>query len=255
MIYELTDTRFVSCLYEGWEETMIWSCFQGIMGRIYADNPRAPRSAAAFIGDFVFFAGSPCAELAVFKPPDRTKKYALLIPRDSAWENMLLDIYGKRAHRIQRYATKKEPDIFDEKKLAQIAVSIPSGFHISLIDEPLYHQCRSASWCSDLVSQFPDYGHFHRLGLGVVVLFRDAVVSGASSYTRYRDGIEIEVDTREDCRRRGLASACAARLILECRKKHLYPSWDAHNQASLSLAQKLGYRYHYTYTAIEVPDY
>ena len=79
----------------------------------------------------------------------------------------------------------------------QIAAALPEGCQLSLIDEHAYQLCRSETWCSDLVSQFPDYDSFRRLGLGVVVLKNGAVVSGASSYTRYRNGIEIEVDGRK----------------------------------------------------------
>ena len=39
-------------------------------------------------------------------------------------------------------------------------------------------------------------------------------MAGASSYTVYDGGIEIEIDTRPDVRRLGLALACGARLIL-----------------------------------------
>ena len=98
-------------------------------------------------------------------------------------------------------------------------------------------------------------GNAGRLGLGVVIQKDGVVVSGASSYTRYRDGIEIQVDTREDFRRRGLAFICAARLILECLDRGLYPSWDAHNWASLALAEKLGYTFSHAYSAVEVRGY
>ena len=145
--------------------------------------------------------------------------------------------------------------MFDENRLMQIAAALPEGCQLSLIDEHAYQLCRSETWCSDLVSQFPDYDSFRRLGLGVVVLKDGAVVSGASSYTRYRNGIEIEVDTKEGFRRRGLAAACAAKLILECRKRDLYPSWDAHTRTSLALAEKLGYHYSHTYTAVEIRGY
>lgn len=78
------------------------------------------------------------------------------------------------------------------------------------------------------------------------------IVSGASSYTVYPGGIEIEVDTRPDYRRRGLARACAARLILDCLNRSLYPSWDAHSQASLALAQQLGYLLDRPYPVYEI---
>lgn len=58
--------------------------------------------------------------------------------------------------------------------------------------------------------------------------------------------------TQKEYRRRGLASICGARLILECLQRELYPSWDAHSRASLTLAEKLGYHYSHTYSAIEI---
>ena len=75
-----------------------------------------------------------------------------------------------------------------------------------------------------------------------MVLWNGTPVAGAGSYCVYRGGIEIEIDTREDHRRRGLAAACGARLILECLDRGLYPSWDAHDLRSVALAEKLGYR-------------
>ncbi len=109
----------------------------------------------------------------------------------------------------------------------------------------------SLDWSRDLCSQFRNYDDYRNRGLGFAVLFNGRIVAGASSYTVYQGGIEIEVDTRSDFRGRGLASACGARLILECLDRGLYPSWDAHTSVSLSLAQKLGYRFDREYTAYE----
>ena len=67
-----------------------------------------------------------------------------------------------------------------------------------------------------------------------------------------QEGIEIEIDTREDHRRKGLAYACGAKLILECLKRGLYPSWDAQNKWSVALAEKLGYHFDHEYTAYEI---
>lgn len=54
MIYEITDASRVSPLFGKWEETIIWSCLQGVMGKIYADDPSAPAAAMAMLGDFAF---------------------------------------------------------------------------------------------------------------------------------------------------------------------------------------------------------
>ena len=85
-----------------------------------------------------------------------------------------------------------------------------------------------------------------------MALYNNELVSGASSYTSYEGGIEIEIDTRKDHRRRGLAYACGARLILECLDRGLYPSWDAQNLWSVALAEKLGYHFDHEYAAFEV---
>ena len=67
---------------------------------------------------------------------------------------------------------------------------------MKMIDESIYNYCKSNSWSSDLVSQFPDYEMYKELGLGVVVIKDGVPVSGASSYTRYKEGIEIIIFTR-----------------------------------------------------------
>ena len=55
MIYELTNNTLpAAALFGEWEETLIWSCLQGIMGKIYADDRDQPAAAMAVIGDFIF---------------------------------------------------------------------------------------------------------------------------------------------------------------------------------------------------------
>lgn len=66
------------------------------------------------------------------------------------------------------------------------------------------------------------------------------IVSGAASALRYRDGIEIETDTRREERHKGLASAACAALILSCLDEGLYPGRDAADRLSVLLAEKLG---------------
>ena len=195
MIYELTDTAKAAPLFAGWEETLIWSCLQGLMGNIYTTDLHCPVSALAVLGDFAFFAGKVNSELVSFYPPFCKKDFLLLVPQDRSWESSLLKHYGKQAKRISRYATKKEPAIFDIKELNTIAASLPAEYELSLIDRPLYNQCREMIWSRDLVSQFQDYDTYRRLGLGVVIRQNRQIISGASSYYRYDAGIEIEIDT------------------------------------------------------------
>ena len=102
------------------------------------------------------------------------------------------------------------------------------------------------------MSLYQDYETFQQRGLGVLALRQGEPVAGASSYSRYRDGIEIEIDTKEAYRRQGLATACAAKLMLCCLERGLYPSWDAATPISVALAEKLGYHFSHAYPCLEI---
>ena len=65
MLYELTDTSKVTHLFEGWQETLIYSCLQRVMGKIFVTDPDSPRSAMAYVGCFAFYAGEADRELVL----------------------------------------------------------------------------------------------------------------------------------------------------------------------------------------------
>lgn len=50
----------------------------------------------------------------------------------------------------------------------------------------------------DLCSQFESDEDYLKHGWGIVTLDHGEVIAGASSYTYYNDGIEIEIDTHSD---------------------------------------------------------
>lgn len=255
MIAKVVNTKIVEDLFDGWQESTIWSCLQSIMGDIYAEDSAKPESAMAVLGDFCFFAGKPDQDLVLYKPSNFKKDFIIMVPQNELWGHMIQECYGERAKQVTRYAIKKEPGIFDEKHLQTIVDSLPKEYTCRIIDEALYEACKANPWSRDFIAQFPTYDMYKRLGLGVVVLHDGIPVSGASSYARYEQGIEVEIDTKEPYRRQGLASVCGAKLILECIRQGLYPSWDAQNKWSVALAQKLGYQFDREYTAYEIWNY
>lgn len=237
-------------IFGDWNETMIWSCLQGVMGKIYTNDSND--AAMAVLGDFIFYAGRPDGEFVRFRPEGRDRDFAILVPQTNAWAELIESSCGSRAKKVTRYAIKKEKDIFNADKLRRAAESLPEEYELRMIKDQEYALCQSTGWAKDLVSQFKDYDMYRNLGLGAAVYKGGELVSGASSYSRYKEGIEIEIDTREDHRRKGLAYACGAKLILACLEKGLYPSWDAHNKWSVALAEKLGYHFSHEYTAYEM---
>lgn len=259
MIYKIEHTQTVAGLFRHWQETIIWSCLDRTMGSIYAEHMQDPKSAMAVLGDFCFLAGVPSRKLITFiqkrRVPDFDSDFLILVPQTSHWQDLIETCYDANAKKVKRYAFKKESDIFDIEKLQQAVSSLPPEYSLKLIDEEIFHLCQTEDWSRDLVSRFPDYSAYRQLGLGAAIFYKDTLVSGASSYSRYRNGIEIEIDTKKEFRQKGLAYACGARLILECLSRNLYPSWDAQNKISVALAEKLGYHYDHEYTAYEVRNF
>lgn len=246
----------IAPLFAGWEESLIWSCLQGCMGEAWADSVQRPEAARILLADFCFFAGKANRELVTEEIRNQVREFVIMAPpldeTGESWAREIEQAYGDNCRRVERYAIKKEPGIFDREHLRKMADSLPKDYEIKLIDEDIFAQTRKSQWSVDFTSQFADYEEYRRRGLGAAVLYRGELVSGASSYTVYREGIEIEIGTREDFRRKGLASACGARLILECIEREWYPSWDAQNWWSVKLAEKLGYHFDRAYPAYEV---
>lgn len=247
MVYELKDTSMASQLFARWDETLITSCLQGVMGKLYGTDPEKPASVVAQLGDFAFYAGEPSQELILAKPVG----FLILVPQNEQWAALMEACLPGQCKRMTRYAIKKDTQ-FDTGHLLSLAQTLPQGYELRRIDGALYDRCLEAEWSEDFVSVFDSKRDYLEKGLGVVALKDGRLVAGASSYSRYREGIEIEVDTRQDQRQLGLATACCARLILECLNQGLYPSWDAQNRISVRLAEKLGYEFSHEYPVYEV---
>lgn len=248
MISEMTQAskEKAAALFSGMNDTLILSCLAGTMGKIFLSD----HAAAAYLGDLSFYAGTPDEELLRFKP-DEKSSFVIMVPGSPAWEPLLEEIYGQKAKKITRYAIRKDT-VFDREHLNHLKARLPDGFSLELLGQDVFDYCQENPWCRDWVSQFPSFDDFRRRGLGVVVKKDGLPVAGASSYYVYPGGIEIQIDTHQDFRRLGLATAAAPGLILECLDRGLYPSWDAANLWSVALAEKLGYRFDREYDAYEV---
>ncbi len=246
MVYELKDTSKVEDLFDGWQETLIYSCLQRVMGKVFVTDLSEPQSAFAYVGCFGFFAGEPSRELVLSKP----EGFSILTPRDRRWAELIEDAYPG-AKKVTRYAIRKDTR-FDVDALRKNLLLLPHGCELKAIDAELYDQCLKSPVTADFVSSFESKDAFLRDGRGVVIVRNGEIVSGASSYTRYREGIEIEVDTAEAERRKHLALIACSALIVRCLEEGLYPSWDAQNMDSVRLAEKLGYEFDRAYTAYEI---
>ena len=142
-------------MFRDWEETLIWSCLQGVMGEVYTNA--AEDAAMAIIGAFAFLAGKPDEELVLYKPENYTQGFIIMVPRNDEWAALIELCYGDKAKKVTRYAIKKEPEVFDVVKLQQAVSALPDGYELRMIEETEYTMCQNSDWANDLVSQYKDY--------------------------------------------------------------------------------------------------
>ena len=170
MIYEVKHPEVVKHIFEGWRETLIWSCLQNVMGYLYADSKENPVSAMALLGDFCFFSGRPNKELVMYKPEWCKQEFLIMVPQNEAWAEMIEECYKEKAKKVVRYAIKKESDIFDEDMLKNVVNGLPDGYTLKRMDEELFYRCKQIPWCRDWVSQYKDYAMYQRYGLGLSLI-------------------------------------------------------------------------------------
>ncbi len=241
------DPKLAAPLFVDWPETLVWSCISGCMGSVAAADG-APACAKALLGDFSFLAGDPAdpsaADLIRY---GAGRHFQILTPKTQDWFPLIQQVGGDSVQAVTRYAICKDT-VFDRERLMQYIAALPQDYSLHELNEFDYASLSLEGWSCDFCSQYASWQDYQAHGLGVLAVHEGAVVAGASSYSWYPGGIEIEVDTLQAHRRKGLALACASALILRCLSRGLYPSWDAANLASVALAEKLGYRLKGPYT-------
>lgn len=251
-MFILKEKKLIETFFEGWEESMIWSYFQDVMGTAYVDDVHNPQSAIVYVNCFAFAAGNPNENLVASFYEEVVSGFSIITARDDKWNDLFAKVGKEKCRRVERYAIKKENDVFDKQKLMQLVNQLDEKYELRMIDQSIFELCKKEMWSADFVSGYKDYEMYEKYGLGFVIFHKNELVAGASSYSSYREGIEVEIDTKEEYRRQGLATVCGAKLILECLEKDLYPSWDAQNKWSVALAEKLGYHFSHTYIAYEM---
>ena len=247
MVYELSDTSKAVPFFADWEDLdiSVIACLDKVMGKILADDPEQPKSVMAVIGDFAFCAGGPDLELVRAKPD----RWMLVVPQNDEWARLIESSFP--AYKRIRYAIRKDTK-FDREKLEAMVRALPEGYELRRIDDAIYEMCMADEDCRDFVSVFGSKEKFFELGRGFVVMKEGKIVAGASSYSRYRGGVELEVYTGKAERHKGIGSAVCAAMILSCLAAGLYPSWDAANMMSVRLAEKLGYELSHEYICFTV---
>ena len=247
MIYRINDFSKVEKLFNNWPYPD-WHRVMNLKVEIYADDPESPKSAVGFLGTWCYCVGEPNKALITRKRKD----WYGLFPQNRKWEKLIKECYPE-AKRYTRYAIKHDA-VFDRERLQAMIDALPEQYELKKIDSKVYDLCKKVTDedLEYLTDWFRSKKQFLELGLGYAVITDGKVVGGASTAFRFPEGIDIEIDVDRKHRRKGLASAAGARLILDCLERGWKPTWDAANMKSVHLAEKLGYTFDYKYHCYDI---
>ncbi|WP_026690477.1 GNAT family N-acetyltransferase [Alteribacter aurantiacus] len=227
-------------LFKEMDSTIVLSYLQGHMGTGWVDNLENPTVAQITVGIFVFYAGNPHTKEVnelLLNLPD----FTLAIVESDEWKEMIETVHQGAFEKFSRYRFEKDRKHIDREHIQNIMSELPEDYEIKNVDDEIVKKASFHDLSEDFISQFNSEDDFIQRGMGYAILHERRVVSAATSFSIYDDGIEIEVASDPDYRRKGLASIVSAALMLECLDQGKHPSWDGANQESVELAKKLGY--------------
>lgn len=243
MIYEWKekDPSPIMALFQIFKTTraILFPALEQGRGRIWVDNLKAPKTARLLVGIINFFSGDSETSAAREMIKD-VEPMTVLIASDEDWIELMKEVWNDRlGHQLR---TKMSTESLDIDYLRRLAHNIGPEYRLERLDlETVKSLDKRQNMHIPLY--FGSSKEFVEKGVGFCIKHEGKVVSMASTFTPFIDEFEIEVRTSDDprYRRRGLATAVSAALIVYSLSHGFVPHWDAANDASVKLALKLGY--------------
>lgn len=163
----------------------------------------------------------------------------LVFGPDEEWTRIVKELWGERLGSQPRALLSPKSLSLDH--LRQLRDQIPSGYTLERMGLETIKKVDKRR-AMHIPTFFGSSEEFYRRGIAYCIKHSGKVVSMASTFTPFTDEFEIQVDTSDpEHRRKGLATAVSAALIIHALEKDIVPQWDAANEASIDLALKLGY--------------
>lgn len=238
-------------LFSGFYDSLMFSYFDGILGKGFCDDLNYPKTALICCGDFYFAAGKPAYAADILNIIGNNP-YAVIVPDSDEFAELLIN-FDERLYKAERFHTEPPENGFDRNTLENSAERINrfKDLRLEKIDRRFYELSLGEDWSSSFVINFKSYEDYSRHGFGYIITDGEKILSGTSTFSYYDKGVEIEVSTDPEHRLNGFAQITASAFLLECMKRHLIPHWDARNRTSLSIAEKMGFKFKDCYTALE----
>ena len=225
-------------------DTAIDCAVEGQLGRVLVDAVDAPTAFALTVGPFWYFAGDVmgpgAADLLSAFP-----RFGLMMPSLSGWLEAARALHGSAWRVFPRY--RFSADTLSRSHLTGMLAG--SAHHVSVLDPSATALLSAGPEPLLDLADFDSADDFLARSFGFAAFDGDRPMGLAYASLICSHSIEVSVFVDEPYRRRGLATAVSAALLLESLDRGLRPNWDAANRESCALAQKLGYTPAGTYEA------
>ena len=243
------DRRKLSKLFQSFAWNYLPDAIlEGTMGRAIADDAGDPRVAVLEVPNLkLSIVGGDASHPAAREYIEQLPKMTGLFFGSEGWEELAQDIHRGKLIEMPRYTFTSEA--LDITHLREHVSRIPGGYRLVQMDLDLAQRLgeEKSRFAEDHMVNFDSPEDFIARGFGFCLLHGDQIASVATTFAVCHKGIEIQINTREQHQRKGLATVVAAHLIMHSLEKGLDPNWDAANESSVGLAAKLGYTPQGTY--------
>lgn len=232
------------------EKRKMWDlldcCFDSPVSqaKFMVNRQKNPTAAAVLMGDFIFCFGT-VNEKFLSEAAEGRESLILMTPQNG-WGQAAKRLFPQ-SYDYLRYSFSFPKRLEGNRESEE---SLPTGTELVSIEERWFYQCRKEEWMRDFCSQFKSFSEYQQYGTGFLLLKDGKAVSGASSYLVSRSGFTIQVQTKEEEQGKGYALLVSRALISHALQKRKYPDWDADNETSARLAQRLGYVFEKSYPVI-----
>lgn len=248
MIFEINNLQNLKKIKPFFSDIRFYmgnSVLDGVMGKAFVDNIENPNIAFLIVRKYCFISGN-INDKKLKNIIDKNFKNYTLIPSDII-ANKIENIYYNNVQKSQRYSIKKEVS-FNIDKLYRMSNNLEKDFKLIQIDESLADNIKKLEFINIT-------DNYKKNGIGFCCMHNNEIIGVASSNIFYKEGIEVNIKVKEEYRRKGIATAMASKLIIECLKQNKKISWDAANLNSVSLAKKLGFEYDSTYNIYKFKEF
>lgn len=221
-------------------------------GFILADSPVNPEVALSFMGGCMIYGGDAGSSEA--RELIRSMKYQpVVLAYPPAWADLLKNEFADEVKIIPRYHLPFSS--LDKQILYSLDLSPGNEFELVKIDEPLAEKLKDELGEEYHLHHYSSLSDFASRGCGFCITRGNEICAAAAAFLRSGDRIQIQVNTKNNYRRQGMATKVSARLLRYCLENGINADWDAANINSRDLARKLGYADCRTYDVISIlPD-